>query len=44
MYIEMTTFSIPSIIIDGLIFAACAIGAWCLVSVIVLTIYHFGGK
>ena len=39
MYIEMTTFAIPTVIIKGLLFAALVIGGWCLLSAIGITIY-----
>lgn len=39
MYIEMTTFIIPTFLIEGLKFAGIIIAAWVLLSIIGISIY-----
>jgi hypothetical protein len=40
MYIEMTSFAIPTFLIEGLKFAGLVIGAWILVVFIGIIVYN----
>ena len=44
MYIEMTTLSIPTFLLEGFKFAGIILGAWLLVIAIGIIIYHMSEK
>ena len=44
MYVEMTTFAIPTFLIEGIKFAAIGIVLWVFISIIGISIYWWTQK